>query len=142
VSLCLTSYFSVLHVIFKIPPLVSYNQEYLQTRLEMCTPPRFNKRHKTSLLTAEGIVRIDRSQRRTLRQIQLMSCLSDSCKCSRHMSGFKCSTCLLFCHSGVWNETADFIDLRTPLTRGTKPYVYFHETDRRIHMLNIHHTLF
>ena len=54
-----------------IPPLVSYNREYLQTRTEMCLLVVLKKLNMKVILATDGINKLSDTRRRMLWQLQL-----------------------------------------------------------------------
>lgn len=107
---------AALRFVHRVPPLASYNQKYLRTRIDMHRLAALNKQSKNSLLAAEGIIKMAHSRRRVLRQLQLrayndmqlLPCLSLFCTCHlclelgsscRLTTGCKCPQCSLFYES-------------------------------------------
>ena len=127
-----------------IPPLASYNREYLQTRTEMHLLSVLNKQNRKDIHAADGIDKLPHSRRRILRKlqlqaydaIQLLPCLSLFCTCPlcldiiscRLVPGCKCSKCSVFYPFGVWNETVASIHFSLS-HKTTTPGVYSHAMD-------------
>ena len=127
-----------------IPPLASYNREYLRTRTETRLLTVLNKKNKTLIRAAEGTKKLPHARRRILRalqlqaydDIQLLPCLSLFCECPlclvtascRNSPGCKCSKCSTFYQFEAWNDAAASVLLSSP-RQPPKPYVYSHATD-------------
>ncbi len=64
---------AVTRFVHPIPPLASYNREYLQTRTEMRLLSVLNKQNRKDIRAADDIDTLPHSRRRILRKLQLQA---------------------------------------------------------------------